>query len=39
MRLSVSPATLFSDGSPPNHTKMFELVHMVVIAGERAKNV
>ncbi len=29
MRLSVSPATLFSDGSPPNHTKMFVLVHMV----------
>jgi hypothetical protein len=29
MRLSVSPATPFSDGSLPNHTKMFELVHMV----------
>jgi hypothetical protein len=29
MRLSVSPATPFSDGSLPNHTKMFELVHVV----------
>jgi hypothetical protein len=29
MRLSVSTATPFSDGSLPNHTKMFELVHMV----------
>ncbi len=29
MRLSVSPATLYSDASVPNHTKMFELVHMV----------
>jgi hypothetical protein len=30
MRLfSVSPATPFSDVSLPNHTKMFELVHMV----------
>ncbi len=29
MRLSVSAATPFSDGSLPNHTKMFELVHMV----------
>ncbi len=29
MRLSVSPATPFSDWSLPNHTKMFELVHMV----------
>jgi hypothetical protein len=29
MRLSVSPATPFSDASLPNHTKMFELVHMV----------
>jgi hypothetical protein len=25
----VSPATPFSDASLPNHTKMFELVHMV----------
>jgi hypothetical protein len=25
----VSTATPFSDGSLPNHTKMFELVHMV----------
>ncbi len=30
MRLSVSPATPFSDASLPNHTKMFELVHMVI---------
>ncbi len=29
MRLFVSPATPFSDASLPNHTKMFELVHMV----------
>ena len=29
IRLSLSPATLFSDVSLPNHTKMFELVHMV----------
>ncbi len=29
MRLSVSPVTPFSDASLPNHTKMFELVHMV----------
>jgi hypothetical protein len=29
MRLPVSPATPFSDASLPNHTKMFELVHMV----------
>jgi hypothetical protein len=29
MRLSVSPATPFSDASLPNHTKMFELVRMV----------
>jgi hypothetical protein len=29
MRLSVSPATPFSDGPLPNHTKMFELVHVV----------
>jgi hypothetical protein len=29
MRLSVSPATLFSVASLPNHTKMFELVHVV----------
>ncbi len=29
MRLSVSTTTPFSDGSLPNHTKMFELVHMV----------
>ncbi len=29
MRLSVSPATPFSDASLPNHTKMFELVHLV----------
>jgi hypothetical protein len=29
MRLSVSTGTPFSDGSLPNHTKMFELVHMV----------
>ncbi len=29
MRLSVSPATPFSDAPLPNHTKMFELVHMV----------
>ncbi len=29
MRLSVSPATPFSDESLPNHTKMFELVHVV----------
>jgi hypothetical protein len=29
MRLSVSPATPFSDATLPNHTKMFELVHMV----------
>ncbi len=28
MRISVSPATLFSDGPLPNHTKSFELVHM-----------
>jgi hypothetical protein len=27
--LSLSPATLFSDVSLPNHTKMFELGHMV----------
>jgi hypothetical protein len=26
---SVSPATPFSDLSLPNHTKMFELVHVV----------
>jgi hypothetical protein len=29
MRLSVSPATPISDASLPNHTKMFELVHVV----------
>jgi hypothetical protein len=29
MRLSVSPATPFWDASLPNHTKMFELVHVV----------
>ena len=29
IRLSLSPATLFSGVSLPNHTKMFELVHMV----------
>ncbi len=29
MRLSVSLATPFSDASLPNHTKMFELVHVV----------
>jgi len=29
IRLSLSPATLFLDVSLPNHTKMFELVHMV----------
>jgi hypothetical protein len=29
MRLSVSPATPFSVASLPNHTKMFELVHVV----------
>jgi hypothetical protein len=29
IRLSLSPATLFSDASLPNHTKMFELVHLV----------
>ncbi len=29
MRLTVSPATPFSEVSLPNHTKMFELVHMV----------
>jgi hypothetical protein len=28
-RLSLSPATLFSGASLPNHTKMFELVHLV----------
>ncbi len=28
-RLSLSPATPFSDASLPNHTKMFELVHVV----------
>jgi hypothetical protein len=28
-RLSRSPATLFSGASLPNHTKMFELVHLV----------
>jgi hypothetical protein len=27
--LSLSPATLFSVASLPNHTKMFELVHLV----------
>ncbi len=37
-RLSLSPATLFSGGSLPNHTKMFELVHLVTSVedfGER----
>jgi hypothetical protein len=29
MRLSVSPATSFSDASLPNHTKMFKLVHVI----------
>ncbi len=29
MRRSVSPTTPFSDASLPNHTKMFELVHLV----------
>jgi hypothetical protein len=29
MRLSVSPATPFSDASLPKQTKMFELVHVV----------
>ncbi len=29
MRLSVSPATPFLVASLPNHTKMFELVHVV----------
>jgi hypothetical protein len=29
IRLSLSPATLFSGASLPNHTKMFELVHLV----------
>jgi hypothetical protein len=29
MRLSLSPATLFLGASLPNHTKMFELVHLV----------
>ncbi len=36
MRLSVSPATPFSDGSLPNHTKMFELVHMVTSVDDFA---
>jgi hypothetical protein len=36
MRLSVSPATLFSDASVPNHTKMFELVHMVTSMNDFA---
>ncbi len=34
IRLSLSPATLFSDVSLPNHTKMFELVHMVTSMGD-----
>jgi hypothetical protein len=34
MRLSVSPAKPFSDASLPNHTKMFELVHVVTAMGE-----
>jgi hypothetical protein len=29
IRLSLSPATLFPGASLPNHTKMFELVHLV----------
>ncbi len=29
MRLSVSPAAPFLDASLPNHSKMFELVHVV----------
>ncbi len=29
IRLSLSPATLFLGASLPNHTKMFELVHLV----------
>jgi hypothetical protein len=38
MRLSVSPATPFSDGSLPNHTKMFELVHVVTSMDYFASN-
>jgi hypothetical protein len=29
MKLSLRPATPFADASLPNHTKMFELVHVV----------
>jgi hypothetical protein len=29
IRLSLGPATLFSGASLPNHTKIFELVHLV----------
>jgi hypothetical protein len=39
MRLSVSPATPFSDGSLPNHTKMFELVHMVTSSNGKTSLV
>ncbi len=38
IRLSLSPATLFLDVSLPNHTKMFELVHMVTSMEDFACN-
>jgi hypothetical protein len=38
IRLSLSPATLFSDVSLPNHTKMFELVHMVTSMEDFGRN-
>jgi hypothetical protein len=36
MRLTVSPTTPFSDASLPNHTKMFELVHLVTSVDDFA---
>jgi hypothetical protein len=34
----VSPATPFSDASLPNHTKMFELVHVVTSKDDFDRN-
>jgi hypothetical protein len=34
----VSPTTPFSDASLPNHTKMFELVHLVTSVDDFGMN-
>jgi hypothetical protein len=38
MRFSVSPAVPFLDASLPNHTKMFELVHVVTSIDDFERN-